>query len=64
MNNYANLSIIMHATNPILFSYLLLMITNTHVKFQPDGISSLPEKVIQTNRQTNISHYNIDDYRI
>ena len=43
-HGYANLNIIMHAIDPILFSSLRLMITKALEKFHPDPISSLSEK--------------------
>ena len=47
---------IMQATDQILFRPLCLMITNTHVEFQSNRLSSLREKV----EETNIAYYDID----
>ena len=33
VHNYANLCIVMHATDPIFFSYLRLIITKAHINF-------------------------------
>ena len=42
----------MHATDPISFSGLRLLITKTPVKSLPNRISSFGEKVEQTDKQT------------
>ena len=51
-HNYANFCILSmkQVTGTILFSSLLLMITNAHVKFQPNQISSFQDKVEQTDK--------------
>ena len=54
-HNYANVCIIMHAINPILFNSLPLMITKASVKFQPDRISSG-----RTDVRTDKEKYNKD----
>ena len=57
MHGYANLCIIMHATDIILFSSLQFMITKAHVESQPDRIRTFRE------RWTNIEYYNVDSSR-
>ena len=50
-HNYVNLFIIMHRKEQVVFSSLRLMITKTHVKFQPNPIISFREKAEQTDKQ-------------
>ena len=50
--NYANLCIIIHATDTILFRCLPLVMTKANVKFHPDPTSSFGEKLEQTDMQT------------
>ena len=60
MHDYANLCILRHAAESILFNSLCLLITKAYVKFKHDRISDEREKVKQTNTQTNIVYYDID----
>ena len=60
MHNYANLCIIMHATDTILFSSLPGIMMKVCVKFRPDPINGFWEKVERTDVRTNEEYYNID----
>ena len=51
---------IMHVTDPILFSSLHVMIKKAHVNFQPNPIGSFREKVEQANKQTDVAYHDID----
>ena len=55
MHNYANLYKTIHAT-ALLFTSLHLNRKKVHVKFQFDPISSLFEKVVQTDKWTVKTH--------
>ena len=53
-SRWRTIMLIMHATDPILFSPLRLTITNTHVKCQPNSISSFREKVEQIDKHDDV----------
>ena len=62
MHNYANLCIIMHARDTILFSSLPGVMMKVWVKFRPDPIDGFWEKVERTDVRTNEENYNIDSF--
>ena len=51
MHNYANLCIIMYATDTILFSLLPCIMMKLCVKFRPDPINGFLEKVERTDKR-------------
>ena len=65
MHNYANLSIIMHATDTILFSSLPGIMMKVCVKIRPNPIDGFWEKVERTYGRTDVrtseENYNIDN---